>query len=227
MFIKDCSDLKVVTMNKLILVASTLGLSLFGASAYGQGTILFNNLGDMNGEVRLFNDSWTVNVPADQDLNFELQVYSPGLEHLLLQRTWLLSDGTAKGIIVSPGRFDDPTHSLMLIPGFAPNTGINVLVTAWTGNYRTLSDAWAAGAAGGLVGFSTDTGSVEAPYPGLQEMPQLNLYPLPEPRTLSLGIIGGVILLIGHRWIRPSMRNSTDPADPSFPVRYFPSRAKG
>jgi hypothetical protein len=211
MVIKERGKLSDVTMNKIILVAATLCLAFFGASAYGQGTILFNNLGDMNGEVRVFNDSWTASVPADQDLNFQLAVYSPGLQQLLLQRSWLLSDGTAKGIIVAPGRFDDPSHSLLVVPGFAPNAGINVMVTAWTGNYNSLSDAWDAGAAGGHVGFTMVTGSSDAPYPGLQSMPQLNLYPLPEPSACSLGVIGSIALLIGR----------------SLKIRYSRSTANG
>ena len=63
----------------------------------------------------------------DQDLNFTLAA-GPNAGALMLLHTWLLSDGTAKGINVAPGRFADPLAAVFVIPGVLPGNGVTVQV---------------------------------------------------------------------------------------------------
>jgi hypothetical protein len=197
----------------LQLACAFLGLFLINmtGSAFGQGTIVFSNVG-MNGDVRVFDDAWTSSVPLNQDINFQLEIFSPGGEQLFLERNWLLSDGTANGINVAHGRFADPSHSVIVIPGVAAGAGMSVSVSAWIGPYNSVAEAEIARGAVGHIGFAMVAGSVDVPFASLQGMPQLNLYPLPESRTLGLGAIG-LTALVGLRLFhRPRNRHRVQEA---------------
>src|SRR6185312_7891673 len=111
-------------MKTRILLISITSFALgFGRSGYGQGTIVFNNVGAPDGKVYL-----STGGPGgllDQDINFMLRIDGPG-NLPVFNRSWLLSDGTAKGINVGPGLFADPTHSVIVLPGIAPGGRIAV-----------------------------------------------------------------------------------------------------
>jgi hypothetical protein len=186
-------------MKKLIILASVLSLSFgLGSTSYAQGTIVFNNLGTNNGLVFTYPDRFG-GTPAllnqlNQDVNFALLAGPPG-GPLMLEHQWLLSDGSAKGINVGPGRFADPSASVFSISGVAPGAAANVQVLAWGGNYNSLGAAIDAGAGFGLgLVFTMGAGSVAAPPASLVGMPQLDIFGIPEPRSLGLMVIGGIAL---------------------------------
>jgi hypothetical protein len=176
-------------MKWMLIVLSVLSLP-FGLSrpSYGQGTLRFNNLGPKDGRVILFNPfSQTL---LNQDLNFSLEVQV--LDAVKIERSWLLSDGTAKGINVGPGLFADPTGSIIVLPDFVAGASINVIVGAWAGDYPTYSDAAAAGVpAGTSMPFSIRLGSVDSSPAGLGESFRgFGVGVIPEPGIITLAIFG-------------------------------------
>jgi hypothetical protein len=181
-------------------------------SSYGQGTLVFNNLGANNGKVGVANlVDGQVGPPRllDQDLNFRLVIYPFKLGGSpLFERSWLLSDGTAKGINVGPGLFADPSHSVFVLPGNTPGTGITVLMYVWEGNFPTLDDAVIAGAGTANAGFPMLTGSIEAPPVSLDRMPiiGITLKGVPEPQTVSLAIFGTALLVLDRLSTRPKRK---------------------
>jgi hypothetical protein len=190
-------------MKRAGLVTAMCFLSLcWRHSVCGQGTLVFNNLGPYNGEVLVFNNGvGGAAAPLNRDLNFQLTVWAAGgLEPPVLDRIWLLSDGTATGINVAPGRFADPSHGVIEVPGIPAMTAINVQVNAWAGQYSTILEAQLAGA-GFAYGspFTMGTGSAEKPPESLVTMPPLYVYGVPEMRTWIFLGVGMVGLLLGYR----------------------------
>jgi len=181
----------------LLLVLSALSLSLgLGRSAYGQGTLVFNNLGPSDGKVFL-RDAFGTKSPLNQDVNFSLELVN-GNSTLTLVRSWLLRDGSATGINVGPGLFSDPTHSIIVLPEFVPGAAINVRVNAWAGDYPTWGDAVSGGLPGAVSQlFSVRLGSVEAPPESLVGFPGFEVPVLPEPRIVKIAMIGAVLFLFG------------------------------
>ncbi len=145
-------------------------------------------------------DFWSgTGVPLDQDLNFQLRVAAAG-GTLTTVRSWLLSDGTANGINVSPGRFADPSHSVITLSGITPGSAINVEVDAWAGNYSMPTDAVNAGAGYGFgKPFTMGAGSSAAPPASLDLMPELDVRGVPEPSSWVLLSIGAFGLMLGRR----------------------------
>jgi formylglycine-generating enzyme required for sulfatase activity len=172
----------------LLMLALALAPEL-AVRVCGQGTIAFNNLGTNNGLVVISRGSGGRYVPLNQDLNFALIAGPPGEPPALVHR-WLLSDGSAKGINVAPGRFADPDGAGYKVPGVAPGAVAVVRVVAWGGNYEDWSAAEVAGAGSGNTPFFTmATGKAAAPPPGLMGMPELGVFGVAAPASpLSLEI---------------------------------------
>jgi hypothetical protein len=175
-------------MKCLSLVSSILfSCSALARSAYGQGTMIFNNLGPNNGKAIVAGTGFSF--PLQQDLNFELTVYSLGRFSVVYERSWLLSDGSAKGINVGPGLFADPSHGVIVLPGVVPDQARDVTVIAWAGNYKTWLEASDAGAAwGGAIGTIV-TGTTQVPPKSLDSMQQL-VISIPEPRIVTVALMG-------------------------------------
>lgn len=175
-------------MKRLILLP--LGLAVAAAlpaTLYGQGTLVFNNLGTNNNLVFVNRGHGGLMIPLDQDLNFDLLA---GSEPTNMQRlhAWLLGDGTAKGINVAPGRFADPSDGVYAVPGVAPGAVATVMVRAWGGYYDEYNDNPRQTGSGKTV-FTMPTGKPGLPLPGLLWMPELAVSPLPVPVSpLTLGI---------------------------------------
>ena len=155
-----------------------LALGLVGR-VYGQGTIVFNNLGTNDGLVRITYRLSNRNVLMNQDLNFELLAGPVGRPLQFIHR-WLLRDGSAKGINVAPGRFADPKGSVFTVPGATPGSGVDIEVRAWAGNYTDYHSAQFAQAGSGDTRFAISTGSTEKP-PASMNLPMLNIYGVAEP----------------------------------------------
>lgn len=180
-------------MKWLRLALAVLSLS---GSTYAQGTIIFNNQGPNNGRVffQAPEDLRPLPAPLNRDLNFSLLVHRPG-PILETVQTWLLSDGTAVGINVGPGLFADPAHNVIVVSDISPGQNIVVSIAAWLGNYPTLAAAKAAGVPfGESSSFAMVAGTMEAP-PALVGMQDFTVA-IPEPRILSLAIIGLAIFMV-------------------------------
>jgi hypothetical protein len=154
--------LKAQILTRLSVAPSILFLLLTPNSIFGQGTILFNNLDPSNGKV-LVSTGPGAQTLLDRDLNFSLHVEVPRAGPVVFERSWLLADGTAKGINVRPGVFDDPSHSVIVLPGISPGEAAIVIIEAWAGEHPTFFAALNAGALAGGTALSMFTGSVEAP----------------------------------------------------------------
>ena len=119
--------------------------------------------------------------------NFELigGTTGPTLQSL---HTWLISDGSARGIAVGGGHFADPGGGTYVIPGASPGGDAILIIRAWVGNYGSWIAA--ANAPGeepmGEVIFHNPVGGGGAPAASLVGMPALNLSSIPEPSPLAL-----------------------------------------
>ena len=137
--------------------AVVLGLP---ATAFGQGTLAFNNLDARAGLVTI-DSNWKGAEPLllNQDLNFALMA-APSGETLQMIHVWRLSDGTAKGINVAPGRFKDPSDGAYAVPGVTLLRGdVDIQIVAWPGHYDTPSYAARASAS---THFAMNLGGPEA-----------------------------------------------------------------
>lgn len=175
--------------------------------ALAQGTIAFNNLANVNsspyahsGEGGLaFLGSPSGFALLNQDINFELEA---GRELGSLQPiyTWLLGDGSAKGIAVGGGYFADPSGGTYAIPGVPAGGDAIVEVRAWLGNYDNFADAIVANTPSGSVIFQNPTGGGGAPPASLVNMGALVVWSsIPEPAPVVLFMAGAGALLAWSR----------------------------
>ena len=166
--------------NCILLVWVSAVVFRLPAIASGQGVLVFNNLDPRAGLVTICPNLKTgAPVLLDQDLNFVLLANPPGARPQTI-RVWLLSDGSAKGINVAPGRFNDPSHGIYAIPGVAPSGTVEVSVIAWPGYYDTPG----LGHESSQIDFLMAVGSPEAPPPSLI-MPVFKVINVPVPYHLS------------------------------------------
>ena len=106
-------------------------------SAVGQGTLAFNNLDARAPLVTVCPGSHLATpLLLNQDLNFMLLAGPVGGPVQLIHQ-WLLSDGSAKGIHVGPGRFKDPSDGVYTVAGVAPGQHAWITIIAWAGYYNT------------------------------------------------------------------------------------------
>jgi len=166
-----------------LLLAFGLGLT---SEAHAQGTILFNNLGNSDASLDAPSNGlvfmcWCTNTfgpgpwnPVDQDVNFQLWAGSNG-SSLQLIHTWLLSDGSAKGISAGAGHFADPAGAVYSIPGVQAGTQVYIEICAWPGNYDRILDAQWQGVPVGWADFRNPIGGNGAPPTSLVGMPTLGM----------------------------------------------------
>jgi len=178
--------------NPGLLFAAFLGV-VAAAPINAQSYIRFNNLSPANGLVYVASD-----IPGglllDQDVNFELLAGANPFSLTTIHR-WLVSDGSATGINVAPGRFADPSNSVFEIPGVQPGGLANLVVLAWVGDV----DRWEATGAHGIAQFANQTGTFDL-APGLTGMPSF-IIGIPEPSVLVL--VGfGSFLFAANRSLR-------------------------
>jgi len=168
-----------------------MALSLHVAMDLGaQGYIAFKNLPPAAGLVYYSENQNPGAILLNQDANFQLL---GGADPFNLQpiQIWLLSDGTATGINVAPGRFADPSGGVYAVPGVQAGGIAYLQVFGWSGNFDTREAAAQSGAAGVAV-FQNPTGNAYA-APGLTGMNGL-IIGIPEPSSLALSCCGGLML---------------------------------
>ncbi|MCO5051011.1 MAG: hypothetical protein M9920_01755 [Verrucomicrobiae bacterium] len=174
--------------SKLIQIA-LFGLTLGSAElrVVAQGYIAFNNLPPANGLVYLASD-----IPGglllDQDVNFALLAGTDSLNLQLISK-WLLSDGSATGINVAPGRFADPNQAAYAVPGTEPGDAVYIVVMAWAGPV----DSWEATGLHGIAEFWNPSGTADLPS-SLTGMDSF-IIGIPEPSSLALVLCGGALWL--------------------------------
>jgi len=132
----------------------------------------------------------------NQDLNFSLQA-NPRADVNSLQPvgTWLISNGSAKGIAGGGGHFANPIGSVYAITGVAPGSAAFIVIKAWTGNYDSIASAVAAGQFVGGVGFWNPTGGGGTAASSLVATPAVNMPGIPEPSPLAL-LAGGAVAVL-------------------------------
>ena len=129
-------------------------------------------------------------VLLNQDLNFML-LAGPVDRPVQLIHQWLLSDGSAKGIHVGPGRFKDPSDGVYTVAGVAPGQHAWIVIMAWAGYYNTYNaNPLNATPFVGQTIFEMATGTPGEPPPSVF-LQKLLVYGVPVAYPLSaLGIDG-------------------------------------
>ncbi len=114
------------------------------ARSHAQGTIAFNNLANDNysmyaksgGLVYIYDppgapwpSGWGL---LNKDLNFSINVGSSAEIPPLRppDYTWLIRDGSARGIVVGGGRFSDPSGGVYAVPGVPPGSAAFIFIKA-------------------------------------------------------------------------------------------------
>jgi hypothetical protein len=189
---------------KGLTLTAIIALSLI-ARCQAQGTIAFNNLANNDpfigaksgGLVFLYGSSgWGL---LNEDVNFELEAGPNGaISSMQPIHTWLISDGSAKGIAVGGGHFADPSGGTYVIQGVPVGYNALIDIYAWEGNFGNYMDAVAAGEPNGFVTFYNRTGGAGTPA-SLVNMPAFGLSVIPEPASLALFLAGAGALLLWHR----------------------------
>ena len=153
--------------------------------AFGQGTLAFNNLDQNARVVRIaLGPTGGGSILLNQDLNFTLEAGPVGGMPQTLH-VWLLSDGSAKGINVAPGRFKDPSDGVYAVPGVAPGGPVEVQIMAWPGHSETP----VRGHKSSQIRFVMTGGGAGAAPSGMRN-PDFTVYNVPVPYHLAtLGLV--------------------------------------
>ena len=153
--------------------ALTIAVMAAASGLRGQGLIKFNNLATNSGVVTYYSTL------LSQDVN--MQLYGgPSFSTAKNIHTWLLSDNSANGINVAPGRFADPSGGVYAVPGVEPGELAYVEIVAWAGDFNSYSGATTAGAPIGAIQFIMLTGAAETAR-NLTNMPAWSLSALEIP----------------------------------------------
>lgn len=180
-------------MKKLIVLVATLAV---GLNAYGQGSILFNNVGTgVNAPVRDMNDAL---IPAGAGFTVEL---------LAGAAAGALTPVSGTTTFVAPGTF---LGSQRVLTGLAPGSYPFFQVRVWENQGGTLTSYAAAQAAGAqwgqslefqlantTAGLGNPGGTPPVPAPALVGMTGFSL--VPEPSTYALLALGAAALFLRRR----------------------------
>lgn len=183
------------------LALSAVVALLWTPGARSQGTIVFNNLANQDASPGAASGGLVFLAPVmardavliSGDINLQLWG-GPNAQALQIIHTWLLSDNSAKGIIVTGGHFADPSGGVYAIPGVQAGAPAVLAVVAWLGNYDSLTAAAAANEGltiGHTAPFWNPTGGGGASASSLVDMPAL-VVNIPEPSSLTLVLVGAV-----------------------------------
>ncbi len=158
------------------------------ARSHAQGTIAFNNLANndssmyaKSGGLVYFYDPPNAPWPLGwgllkKDLNFSLYAGPTGdFYGRPPLHAWLISDGSASGIVVGGGRFADPSGGVYTILGVAPGSAAFIRIEAWTGDYDRWELAVVTGESIGSLAFRNPTGGGGSPAASLVGMPSFNI----------------------------------------------------
>lgn len=210
-------------MKKLLGI---LAISALAASAFAQGTIVFQNQTGLVRQHTSVTDATLISVPKNGGYvelmsapvgtalkTSALTSYSSLAGFLAANPGWGLAEGSPAATLIGFGNglFNGPTLSLS---GIAGGASAQYIIAGWTGNYTTYEAAWtAAGAnpANSFIGlspvFTTVTGDPNLTPPGLAVSLRptfggVTLAPvavIPEPSTFALAGLGAAALLIFRR----------------------------
>jgi hypothetical protein len=179
-------------MKKLLV---TLAAVLVSASAFGQGTINFNNLVSSAGiNAPVFKPDGVTGAGAGAGASAQLylvtgaagsETYTP-IPTVLQFRT--TPAGTAQGYVNNP--------TTVQVPNVAPGSPANVVLRAWEGaSYDTASvKGQSALVSIPALGGAGQPPSVPANLVGLTSFSMI-----PEPSTMALGLLGAAALLYRRR----------------------------
>jgi hypothetical protein len=144
----------------------------------GQGLIKMDNLSANSGLIYYYTNL------LDQDVN--VQLYGgPRATGIKPIHTWLLSDGSARGINVAPGRLADPQDGAYVVPDVDPGDFAYIQLTIWPGMFKSFKDALAADAPTGQTAFINPTGQAGT-EPDLVSMPVWGMAGNPPPVVYAM-----------------------------------------
>jgi hypothetical protein len=195
-------------MKKLLCTIAAL---MIVGSAFGQGTVIFNNRlpANLGGDQRIYlGGSSQMSGDALNSMGFPGpgQGYNAGL--------YLVGAGGAlTEVTTRPFRFNGAGSANFFIDPITVNvTGIaagnpgTFRILAWDADAASYDAAVAAGLAAGRSGDITvaQLGGVPASGPPiadpyLEGLQEFNLFIVPEPSTLTLGVLGAAALLLRRR----------------------------
>ena len=187
-------------MKKLLMI--TAGVVLINLAAFGQGSVLFQNVGPgLNAGIK---DSTGTLIPAGSAFTAELLAGTTAanvgaLTPAIMTTTWVGNGWFGVG---QPEK---------VLQGFAPGATPFLQVRAWDNAGGTITSYAAAVAGGKQAGASTiwqlaATGglgnpgaSPAVPGPALLGMQPFQLSIVPEPSTIALGLLGAAALFLRRR----------------------------
>ena len=142
------------------LCGITLLLLVSATSVAGQttGWITFDNVDNHDPSLTTSSGGWVFllgpggYLPLTEDINFEL-LARVDATYWMSVATWLISDGSAKGIAIGDGLFADPSGRSYQVPITGPGGTAVLEIRAWTGPATSYWEAEGGGRA--LVRLAT------------------------------------------------------------------------
>ena len=190
-------------MKAFVISAFLIGIT---DGLYAQGQIQLSNFDNNSTDIYATANGlfWlsTGGMPSLISQDFNAAFYGgTDSSSLTLIATFLLSNGTAYGDNVAPGKFVEPTsnaHTFLNTSLSDPSAYFQV--QAWTGNFNQYAAAVAGGApAAQSPIFKNPLGLPPGVPAELINMPAMILSGTPEPSTLALAALGGVCPLVLRR----------------------------
>jgi hypothetical protein len=176
-------------MKKLLV---TLVAVLASATAFGQGTINFNNLVSAAGiNAPVFKPDGTTGAGAGAGANAQLFLLAGGVYTALTPATTFRTSpaGPAQGYVVAPA-------TAVTVPGVAGGAQATVVLRAWegAGTYDAAAIRGESSPITITLGGAGAPPSLPANLVGLTSFSMV-----PEPSTLALGLLGAAALLYRRR----------------------------
>jgi hypothetical protein len=187
-------------MKKLIAVA---GAALVSLSAFGQGTISFQNVGT-GFDAKVLNSAGTA-IGAGATITIELLAGTSAGNLVAFATPVMTSSWIGNGWFnVGAPAVALAGHAAGSFPFFQLRAWNNAGGTSYSaalaaGQAYNLSAVWQLVPGGGLSGLGNPSAVPPVPAPALFGMASYTLIPVPEPSVIALGVLGAAALLLRRR----------------------------
>jgi hypothetical protein len=199
-------------MKKYLSVLAVAAMAVYATSAFGQGTVVFNNGTGLVKQWTAADNQTLINVPKGGG---QVQLYwaAQGTAYV----PWQGSLSSAAWQLLNPGwkmenaiGFTTPaagkfTGGTLTLNPLNAGAAIDYVVVGWTGNYASFDAALAANSMANVsLKFTSGTGNPTTTPPGTatpiaDSFGGMTLQPVPEPSTFALAGLGAAALLIFRR----------------------------